>query len=188
MRSMSQPETGLDPQPSTMDEYENMPNSEEGDYGGVHVNSGIPNHVAYLMAEGLGEKSIGREEMGEIFCRALIHYFTRGTDFTDARLATIQSAKELLGEGSKEEAAVRVAWDAVKVYGEDSHSEESHDDGNVILSLVPGDDNLLFQYQEGDNYYLGVKFNGESEAYMVSEVPVANCRQLSLRADKQCFL
>lgn len=48
------PVLGLDDQPKHMDNYADLPNTEDGDYGGVHVNSGIPNRAFYefcIMAE-----------------------------------------------------------------------------------------------------------------------------------------
>ena len=37
------PDLGTDPQPDHMSNYVDLPNTDEGDYGGVHINSGIPN-------------------------------------------------------------------------------------------------------------------------------------------------
>lgn len=57
LRSMKEPGTayddhvlGKDPQPGTMDGYV----STGRDNGGVHINSGIPNHAFYLVAQALG--------------------------------------------------------------------------------------------------------------------------------------
>jgi len=61
LRSMKAPGTaydnakvGKDNQPATMAGYVDLPNSAEGDQGGVHTNSGIPNHAFYLAAMYLG--------------------------------------------------------------------------------------------------------------------------------------
>jgi Zn-dependent metalloprotease len=61
LRSMRAPGTafkntiiGSDRQPDHMDRYVNLPDTEEGDQGGVHVNSGIPNKAFYLVATGIG--------------------------------------------------------------------------------------------------------------------------------------
>src|SRR5262245_4476106 len=52
LRSMKAPGTaydnallGKDPQPAHMDDFKNLPDTRAGDNGGVHVNSGIPNHA-----------------------------------------------------------------------------------------------------------------------------------------------
>jgi Zn-dependent metalloprotease len=39
-----------DEQVAHMKNYKKLPNTENGDYGGVHINSGIPNHAFYITA------------------------------------------------------------------------------------------------------------------------------------------
>ncbi|WP_420846081.1 M4 family metallopeptidase [Neobacillus notoginsengisoli] len=95
--------------PAHMDEYYPMPTSV--DNGGVHVNSSIPNHAAYLIGE-----EIGRQKLGQIYYRALTVYLTPNSEFSDARRAIVQSAIDLYGEGSDEEAAVNAGFDAVGIY------------------------------------------------------------------------
>ena len=95
--------------PDHMDEFYNMPTSVDG--GGVHVNSSITNHAAYLIGQ-----EIGREKLGQIYYRALTVYLTPNSDFSDARQAVVQSAIDIYGEGSAEEAAVHSGFDAVGIY------------------------------------------------------------------------
>lgn len=95
--------------PDHMDEFYNMPTSVDG--GGVHVNSSITNHAAYL----IGQK-IGREKLGQIYYRALTVYLTSNSNFSDARQAIVQSAIDLYGEGSAEEVAVHSGFDSVGIY------------------------------------------------------------------------
>lgn len=95
--------------PDHMDEFYNMPTSVDG--GGVHVNSSITNHAAYLIGQ-----EIGREKLGQIYYRALTVYLTPNSNFSDARQATVQSAIDLYGEGSAEEAAVTKGFDSVGIY------------------------------------------------------------------------
>ncbi|WNF25100.1 M4 family metallopeptidase [Mesobacillus jeotgali] len=95
--------------PDHMDEFYHMPTSVDG--GGVHVNSSITNHAAYLIAQDLG-----REKLGKIYYRALTVYLTANSDFSDARQAIVQSAIDLYGEGSEEEAAANAGFDAVGIY------------------------------------------------------------------------
>ena len=45
-------------QPATVDEYARLPLSRRSDNGGVHINSGIPNHAAYFVAQALGNQKI----------------------------------------------------------------------------------------------------------------------------------
>lgn len=79
--------------PAHMDEYYNMPLNV--DNGGVHVNSSITNHAAYLIGQ-----EVGREKLGKIYYRALTVYLTSNSDFSDARQAVVQSAIDLYGEGA----------------------------------------------------------------------------------------
>ncbi|HTP09328.1 MAG TPA: M4 family metallopeptidase [Anaerolineae bacterium] len=79
-------------QPANMSEYADLPYTRKGDNGGVHVNSGIPNLVAYLIAQ-----AIGPEKLEQIYYRALTQYLTPNSDFADAARATIRAAKDLYG-------------------------------------------------------------------------------------------
>lgn len=40
-----------------MNDYADLPDTEDGDYGGVHINSGIPNRAFILVAKALGRFS-----------------------------------------------------------------------------------------------------------------------------------
>lgn len=95
--------------PSHMDEFYDLPRSL--DNGGVHINSSITNHAAYLIGE-----EIGKEKLGQIFYRALTVYLTPTSDFSDARKTTIQSAIDIYGEGSAEALAVASGFDSVGIY------------------------------------------------------------------------
>ena len=96
-----------------------------GDGGGVHINSGIPNHVFFLAIEGgtnrtsgLGVQGVGgasREQIERVFYRAFTLMLPSNANFFLARQATIQSARDLFGAGSAAERAVTQAWDAVGV-------------------------------------------------------------------------
>ena len=94
--------------------------SSANDYCGVHSNSGIPNHAAYLMAAG-GTKggvtvaAMGRDATEDVWYRALTSYFTSSTTFAGARSGTIQAATDLYGAGSAQVASVTDAWAAVGV-------------------------------------------------------------------------
>lgn len=95
--------------PDHMDEFYHMPTSVDG--GGVHVNSSITNHAAYLIAQ-----DIGREKLGKIYYRALTVYLTPNSNFSDARQAVVQSAIDLYGAGSAETAAANAGFDSVGIY------------------------------------------------------------------------
>lgn len=87
------------------------------DSGGVHINSGIVNRAFYLLAEGL-PGAIGMSDAERIFYRALTLHLTSNAQFLDARLACIQSARELFGEGSQQEQRTVEAFDEVEIFDE----------------------------------------------------------------------
>jgi Zn-dependent metalloprotease len=114
LRSMKAPGTayddpmiGKDPQPATMKDYVKTTK----DNGGVHINSGIPNHAFYLAAVEIGGNAW--EKAGKIWYLALRDELRSKSNFKRAAAATISVAKDLYGEGSKEMKAVQNAWKAV---------------------------------------------------------------------------
>lgn len=115
MRDMSNPHNGGSQfgdrgwQPAKMSEYVTLPETREGDNGGVHVNSGIPNHAAFLISQ-----SIGREQTEKIYYRTLTQYLTSTSQFIDLRLAVVRAAKELFGETA--ESAAKTAFDKVEIF------------------------------------------------------------------------
>ena len=96
-------------QPAHMDEYWEL--DLEEDNGGVHVNSGIPNHAAYLLAE-----DIGRNKAAQIYYHILdSRYLAPSSEFIDCRLAAERAARDLFGDGSPEVEAVSSAYEAVGI-------------------------------------------------------------------------
>ncbi|MER6334317.1 M4 family metallopeptidase [Streptomyces sp. NPDC001034] len=115
LRSMKAPGTayddpnlGKDPQPATMEHYVRTGR----DNGGVHINSGIPNHAFYLAAKALGGHAW--EKAGQIWYDTL----TGGDLASDAQFAdfatlTLKAARERFG--ADELQAVQKAWEQVGV-------------------------------------------------------------------------
>ncbi len=99
-------------QPASMDEYANLPNSRRADNGGVHINSGIPNHAHFLLAE-----AIGREKTEQIAFRALTQYLTPSADFVEAANASARAAGDLFGQGDEVQ-AVQQAFAQVGITSE----------------------------------------------------------------------
>ncbi|WP_029450684.1 M4 family metallopeptidase [Clostridium algidicarnis] len=97
-------------QPDHMNNYRNLPNTKAGDYGGVHINSGIPNKAGYLVAQ-----SIGCEKTSRIYYRALTVYFNSTTNFVQAKLGLVQAAQDLYGANSAEAKAVIDAYTTVGI-------------------------------------------------------------------------
>jgi Zn-dependent metalloprotease len=103
---------GKDPQPKDMDGYVDLPDDPWDDNGGVHLNSGIPNHAFYLVADELGGNAW--EDAGAIWYNALLQLWSTA-QFADCASVTAQVAGALFGSGSKQQQAVRDAWEQVKV-------------------------------------------------------------------------
>lgn len=124
LRSLSQPGTafkntpfGDDTQPAHMRDYQDMPDDRANDSGGVHINSGIPNHAFFLVATALGGSSW--ERAGPIWYAALLdkklHDYANAPGgvniascFPFFAELTCTHALELFGSGVQ--ATVRKAW------------------------------------------------------------------------------
>jgi len=114
IRSMKAPGTayndpviGKDPQPAHMRDYVNTVN----DNGGVHINSGIPNHAFYLTALEIG--GYAWEKAGQIWYVTLRDKLTSSSKFQDCANLTYQTAGELYGVGGAEQKAVKNGWAGV---------------------------------------------------------------------------
>jgi Zn-dependent metalloprotease len=111
---VNHPEIGTDPQPATMNKYVTLPNTERGDYGGVHYNSGIPNFAFYVTAYNLG--GFAWEKAGRIWYAAMTDKGLKShATFEDFKALTIKKATALFGAGSKELKATIQGWDEAKV-------------------------------------------------------------------------
>lgn len=108
VRSLSNPT--LYSQPDHKSKYQYSPDTEAGDYGGVHTNSGIPNKAAYVVA-----KNIGMEKTARIYYRALVNYMNLSTDFEGAKNSLMQAATDLYGANSFEIIAINNAFSSVGV-------------------------------------------------------------------------
>lgn len=116
LRSMKAPGTaydddvlGRDPQPATMADYVHT----SADNGGVHINSGIPNHAFYLLATDLGGNAW--ERAGRIWYDVLTAGgLSTDADFAAFAAATVTAAEARYGDGD-ERAAVLGAWSKVGV-------------------------------------------------------------------------
>ncbi len=98
------PVLGKDPQPGHMKDF--IVTTQ--DNGGVHLNSGIPNHAFYVIAIDLG--GYAWNKAGLIWYKTLTDKLTDRSNFQDAANYTFQSAGELYGKGSLEQQAVRNGW------------------------------------------------------------------------------
>jgi Zn-dependent metalloprotease len=99
--------------------------SGTGDNGGVHTNSGVLNYWFYLLCMGgtgtndvgwaFNVTGIGMDKAAAIAYRTNTVYLTSSSRFSDARVASIQAAKDLYGSSSNEALQVTNAWNAVGV-------------------------------------------------------------------------
>lgn len=119
IRSMQSPTAYGDP-----DHYSVRYRGTE-DNGGVHINSGIPNHAFFLAIEGGTNRVSGsavtgvgfanRDQIEKVFFRAFTTMLPVRATFSQARAATIQSARDLYPSNAAVERAVTDAWTAVGV-------------------------------------------------------------------------
>lgn len=100
-------------QPDNMSGYVTLPETEAGDWGGVHTNSGIPNKAFYLVASTINDNS----KTAKIYYRALTTYLTDTSQFADARTALLQAATDLYGTNGAEYTAVANAFTQVGIGG-----------------------------------------------------------------------
>jgi Zn-dependent metalloprotease len=101
---------GKDPQPKHMKDFLELPLSD--DQGGVHLNSGIPNHAFYLVANRLGGHAW--EDAGSIWYQSLVQLWP-DAQFQDCANVTTQVAGAQFGTGSLQQQAVKTAWDEVGI-------------------------------------------------------------------------
>ena len=116
LRSMKAPGTayddpliGSDPQPYHMDFYVNT----REDRGGVHINSGIPNHAFYLLANYMGDAAW--EKPGKIWYETMQKINNPNATFPEWADTTVMVAADLFGMGSIEQRYTRRAWKLVGI-------------------------------------------------------------------------
>jgi thermolysin len=119
IRSLSNPSAFGDP-----DHYSLKFTGPEDD-GGVHINGTIPSHAFYLAIEGgrnrvsgitvQGVGAANREQIEKAFYRAFVFLLPASANFSTARAATIQAARDLYGTSSAAAQAITQAWTAVGV-------------------------------------------------------------------------
>lgn len=116
IRSMKAPGTayndpvlGKDPQPAHMKDYV----TTFEDNGGVHINSGIPNHAFYIASIEIG--GFAWEKAGQIWYKTLADKLGPSSKFQDAANLTYQTAGEIFGANSLEQMAVQKGWSEVGI-------------------------------------------------------------------------
>jgi hypothetical protein len=134
------------------------------DNGGVHINSGIINFAFYKYAT-----SVGIEKGEKTFFRALFHYLTRSSQFIDCRLAVIQSAKDLYGDGSTEMNAAKTAFNEVGILDGNGGNYQNE------LPVNPGQDYILsVNTASVDPNSLYVSSTAGTNFSPISQIPLIN--------------
>lgn len=131
-------------QPAHMDEFQDLPLSEQGDYGGVHVNSGIVNRAFVLFAN-----AVGKEAAERIYYNALVNILTRSSQFIDMRIAIIQSAQQLYQNNPNIAAAAADAFTAVGIVGDEGTAPQEDlpvNTGNEYILFADNDESALRIY------------------------------------------
>jgi Zn-dependent metalloprotease len=109
-KAYNNPLIGRDPQPDQMSKYVHLPDTPDGDNGGVHINSGIPNKAFYLTATAIGGNAW--EAPGQIWYASL-KASTTTTDFHAFADTTYLQAGQMFGQ--QEQQAVLEAWKQVGI-------------------------------------------------------------------------
>ena len=116
IRNMKQPGTayndpvlGKDPQPGHMRDYVQT----QSDNGGVHINSGIPNRAFYVTAFNIG--GFAWEKAGQIWYATLYGKLSQSANFVTVAAKTYEAARDLYGQGSLEQQAVKAGWAEVGI-------------------------------------------------------------------------
>ncbi|NEB80998.1 peptidase M4 family protein [Streptomyces sp. SID14478] len=117
LRSMKAPGTaydddvlGKDPQPADMDHFVKTGR----DNGGVHINSGIPNHAFFILADSLGGHAW--ERAGQIWYDTLAGgELKQDALFADFAKLTVKAAQTRFGGSGEEYQSVLKAWEQVGV-------------------------------------------------------------------------
>ncbi|MFZ5351601.1 MAG: M4 family metallopeptidase [Bacillota bacterium] len=148
-------------QPAHMNDYQVLPETEEGDWGGVHINSGIPNKAFYNIATTINDNT----KVGRIYYRALTAYLTSTSQFTDARNALLQAAADLYGSGGAEYQAVANGFTAVGIGGTagggdtyEPNNSRTEAYGAIASGTVY--DSYIYSSNDVDYYYFDISAAG----------------------------
>jgi len=112
------------------------------DNGGVHINSGIPNHAYYLFAI---NSSVGKDKAEQVYYEVLRDYLTASSNFADLRNAVIEVAQDSYGSTVANAAAS--AFDNVGIGGSGGSGPPPENPGN------DGDDFILYSDDGKSNIF-----------------------------------
>jgi Zn-dependent metalloprotease len=100
-------------QPKLMKDFQVLPNTREGDHGGVHINSGIHNFAAFNVMTAraaAGDEFLFKpEELAAMFYIALTQQLSRQSTFADSRRGVVLATRSLFRTLPQDELETRVA-------------------------------------------------------------------------------
>jgi Zn-dependent metalloprotease len=108
-------------QPAHLSDYQDLSLDQQGDWGGVHLNSGIHNHAAYrllIAGDGLGGYEFEVSEVAAVFYLALSQHLTRTSTFGRSRRGVKLAARTLFRNDrnlSRKLDAIDESFDAVGI-------------------------------------------------------------------------
>jgi len=148
--------------------------SGDVDGGGVHTNSGVPNHAYALMVDGgtyngITITGIGLTKAAQVQYRALTRYLVSGSNFLDNYNALQQSCADLIGTvgiTSADCAEVKKTLDAVEMFK--TPCPQPQEPALCVAGQTPTD--LFFDNVEqgGSNWTLGTLWQIINEPYAQS--------------------
>lgn len=107
LRNLVNPNQAGDP--CHLEQKKILPNTEDGDWGGVHTNCTIYGHAFYLLASGgtnpvsnVSVAGIGVDKAAKIYYLAFTAYLTPSSRFIDAANAILKAATSLFAANSNE--------------------------------------------------------------------------------------
>jgi Zn-dependent metalloprotease len=110
-------------QPDHMKKFRKLRNTEQEDWGGVHINSGIHNKCAFLILtakDAAGAPVFTPQQVAGIFYITLTQQLSRTSQFADSRRGALLAARTLFrslpkAQQDKKIAAIAKAFDAVGI-------------------------------------------------------------------------
>ncbi len=82
--------------PAHMRDFRYLPDTEEGDWGGVHINMSIPSLAFVNMVD--DDPHFSRDDAFKVWYRALAVYLTNSSDFADGRDGVLRAAEDIYGD------------------------------------------------------------------------------------------
>lgn len=138
--------------------------------GGVHMNSTIPSHAFYLVAEGL-PNAVGLRDAQLIFFDALFTKLQPSSKFVDMRLACVASARQLYGDGSPQHQATVAAFDQVEIFAPDNGQNPSPGTPQAPppLPSVSGADQGIFSFYDPSWQASVYAYRDETGTYYIND-------------------